>query len=329
MKKIINKIEDIVTETTEGVVASCGCLAKVDGYNVIYRKNFNKDHVALISGGGSGHEPAHAGFVGEGMLSAAICGEIFTSPTPDMVQAGISACDSKKGTLLIIKNYTGDVMNFQLAAQMEEGNGRKVDYVVVQDDVSLINKKDVAGIRGIAGTVLVHKIAGAKAESGASLEEVKAVAEKAIANVGTYGIALDACTVPAVGKKGFTLSENEVEYGLGIHGEPGIKKENLKPADDIATELVNEIIAAKGIKSGDHVAVLVNGLGATPLMELYIVNRKVHQLLKEKSITVAFNKVGNYMTSIDMPGFSISLMKLDDELEKLIKMPAKTLAFNH
>ncbi|MDR0825840.1 MAG: dihydroxyacetone kinase subunit DhaK [Mycoplasmataceae bacterium] len=327
MKKLINKVENIVDEMVEGVVASApNKLAKVDGYNVVYSKTFNKNNVALVSGGGSGHEPAHAGYIGDGMLTAAVAGAIFTSPTPDMVQAAINACDSQKGTLLIIKNYTGDVMNFQMAAEMASAENKKTDFVVVADDVSLINNKADTGMRGIAGTVLVHKVTGAKAQTGASLEEVKAVAEKAIKNVGTYGLALDACVVPAIGHKGFTLGDNEVEMGLGIHGEPGVKKTQMQPVDNFVQEMMDAIISHLQIKANDKVAVLVNGLGATPLMELYIANRKAQQILKSKSIQMVSTFVGNYMTAIDMPGMSISLMKLDSELEQLIKAKADTLA---
>lgn len=330
MKKLINQVEKIVEEAIEGIVASApNKLAKVDGYNVVYSKTFNKQNVALISGGGSGHEPAHAGYVGDGMLSAAVAGEIFTSPTPDMIQAAINACDSQKGSLLIIKNYTGDVMNFQMAAEMSQAENRQVDFVIVADDVSLINNQSSTGMRGIAGTVLVHKIAGAKAQSGASLAEVKTVAEKAIKNVGTYGVGLDACTVPAIGHKGFNLGENEIEMGLGIHGEPGVKKINLKLVDEIVDEMLQAIINHLQIQTNDKVAVLVNGLGATPIMELYIANRKVNEILTSKNIKVVKTYVGNYMTAIDMPGMSISLMKLDNELEQLLFAPCDTLGFKN
>jgi dihydroxyacetone kinase-like protein len=328
MKKLINNVDNIVDEMVAGIVAcDPNKLAKVDNYNVIYSKTFNKNNVALISGGGSGHEPAHAGYIGDGMLSAAVAGPIFTSPTPDMVQAAINACDSTKGTLLIIKNYTGDVMNFQMAAEMSNMEDKKVEFVVVADDVALVNNKADTGMRGSAGTVLVHKVTGAKAQTGASLAEVKALAEKAIKNVGTYGVGLDACTVPAIGHKGFTLADDEVEMGLGIHGEPGVRRTKVLPVDQFVEEIMQAIVDHLHIQTGDKVAVLVNGLGATPIMELYIANRKVHEILKSKNIEVVSNFVGNYMTAIDMPGMSISLMKLDEELIQLIKAPADTLAF--
>ncbi|MDE7433884.1 MAG: dihydroxyacetone kinase subunit DhaK [Mycoplasmoidaceae bacterium] len=329
MKKFINNVDTIVDEMVEGIVYSNpDKLVKVPNYNVVCRKDFNKDHVALVSGGGSGHEPAHAGYVGYGMLSGAVAGPIFTSPTPDMVQAAINQLDSNKGTLLIIKSYTGDIMNFQIAAEMEKAMGKNVDYVVVDDDIALIENKNAAGKRGIAGTVFVHKIAGAKAESGAPLEEVKAVALKAIKNTATMGIGLDGCTVPAAGKRGFNLPDDEVEMGLGIHGEPGIAREKMKPADEFTQIVTDKIINYLQLQANDKVAVLINGLGATPLMELYVINKKVNEMLKDKNIKVVKNFVGNYMTSIDMPGMSISLIKLDDELEQLVCAKCETLAFN-
>jgi dihydroxyacetone kinase-like protein len=329
MKKLINQVDNIVDEMVEGVVLSNQSkLAKVENYNVVYSKTFNKNNVALISGGGSGHEPAHAGYVGDGMLTAAVAGPIFTSPTPDMIQAAINACASNKGTLLIIKNYTGDVMNFQMAAEMAQADGKVVDYVVAADDVALLHNNSTTGMRGIAGTVLVHKIAGAKAQQGGSLVQVKTVAEKAIKNLATYGLALDACTVPAIGHKGFTLGDNEVEMGLGIHGEPGVKRVPMKNVDAFVDDMMTVIVDSLHLQSNDRVAVLINGLGATPIMELYIANRHVHKILQAKNIHVAKTFVGNYMTAIDMPGFSISVLKLDLELEKLLEAPADTLAFH-
>ncbi|MDR2823497.1 MAG: dihydroxyacetone kinase subunit DhaK [Mycoplasmataceae bacterium] len=328
MKKLINQVDNIVDEMVEGIVAACPTkLAKADGCNVIYSKTFNKNNVALISGGGSGHEPAHAGYVGNGMLTAAVAGPIFTSPTPDMIQAAINACDSQKGTLLIIKNYTGDVMNFQMAAEMAQAEGKQIDYVIVGDDVALLNSTNTTGMRGIAGTVLVHKVTGAKAQQGATLPEVKAVAEKAIKSLATYGLALDACTVPAIGHKGFALNDNEVEMGLGIHGEPGVKRVAMKSVDEFVNEMLDVIMQSLHLQANDHVSVLINGLGATPIMELYIANRQVQKILHDKNIHVVTTYVGNYMTAIDMPGFSISLLKLDSELETLIKEPSDTLAF--
>ncbi len=327
MKKIINSPDNVVEEMLDGMVAAHPeYIRKLDNATVVVRKDSPQDKVALVSGGGSGHEPSHGGFVGKGMLDAAVAGAVFTSPTPDQVYEAVKAVSSEKGALLIIKNYTGDVMNFEMAQEMAEMDGLKVDHVVIADDVAVENSTWTIGRRGIAGTVLLHKIAGAKAEEGASLEEVKAVAEKVIANVRSMGMALSPCIVPAAGKPNFTLGEKEMEIGMGIHGEPGTHKEELKSADEIVEHLLDKIL--KDIDyTGSEVAVLINGLGATPLMELYIANRKVKSILDEKGIKVYKTLVGEYMTSLEMAGFSISLLKLDDELKRLLDAPADTPAF--
>ncbi|WP_426348483.1 dihydroxyacetone kinase subunit DhaK [Alloiococcus sp. CFN-8] len=327
MKKIINNVDNIVDEMLAGMVAAHPeHLRKVDNATVVVRKNSPQDKVVLISGGGSGHEPSHGGFVGKGMLDAAVAGAVFTSPTPDQVYEGIKAVAGEKGALLIVKNYTGDVMNFEMAKEMAEMEGIKVDHVVIADDVAVENSTWTIGRRGIAGTVLLHKIAGAKAETGASLEEVKAVAEKVIDNVRSMGMAISPCIVPAAGKPNFVLGEKEMEIGMGIHGEPGTHKEELKEADEIVLHLLEKIL--KDIDySGSEVAVLVNGLGATPLMELYIVNNRVKKVLEEKGIKIYKTLVGEYMTSLEMAGFSISLLKLDEELKELLEAPADTPAF--
>ncbi|WP_319205558.1 dihydroxyacetone kinase subunit DhaK [uncultured Ilyobacter sp.] len=329
MKKIINSPENVVTEMLEGVVeAHPDYLKKLDGFHVLVRKDSPIDgKVALVSGGGSGHEPSHGGYVGTGMLSGAVAGEVFTSPTPDQVLEAIKAVDGGNGVLLVIKNYTGDVMNFEMAAEMAAMDDIKVEKVVVNDDVAVENSTYTAGRRGVAGTVFIHKIAGAAAEEGRDLAEVKKVAEKVIENVRSMGMSLDACIVPAAGKKGFVLEEDEVEIGLGIHGEPGVSKEKIKSADEHTEELMDKILEDIKIEKGEEVAVMVNGLGATPLMELYIVNRKVAEILKAKEIKIANTYVGNYMTSLEMPGFSISILKLDDELKKLLNAKADTPAF--
>ncbi|WP_372714020.1 dihydroxyacetone kinase subunit DhaK [Ilyobacter sp.] len=329
MKKIINSPENVVTEMLEGVVeAHPEYLKKLDGFHVLVRKDSPiKGKVALVSGGGSGHEPSHGGYVGTGMLNGAVAGEVFTSPTPDQVLEAIKAVDGGNGVLLVIKNYTGDIMNFEMAAEMAAMDDIKVEKVVVNDDVAVENSTYTAGRRGVAGTVFIHKIAGAAAEEGRDLAEVKKVAEKVIANVRSMGMSLDACIVPAAGKKGFVLGDDEVEIGLGIHGEPGVSKEKLKSADEHTQELMDKILEDNKIEKGEEVAVMVNGLGATPLMELYIVNRKVAGILKEKGIIIANTYVGNFMTSLEMPGFSISILKLDDELKKLLNAKADTPAF--
>ncbi len=326
MKKMINDPESVVEEMLQGMVAAHPqYLKRVDGADVVVRAQ-KGDKVALVSGGGSGHEPSHGGYVGKGMLDGAVAGAVFTSPTPDQVYEAIKAVDSGKGVLLVIKNYTGDVMNFEMAAEMADADGIKVEKVVVADDVAVENSTWTVGRRGIAGTVFVHKIAGAKAEAGGSLEEVKAVAEKVIANVRSMGMALSPCTVPAAGKPSFELGENEVEIGMGIHGEPGTHREEIKSADETTQHLVDKILAEDIVKAGDEVAVLVNGLGATPLMELYIVNHKVAQILADKGIKTVKTFVGNYMTSLEMAGYSVSVLKLDAETKELLLAPADTPA---
>ncbi|WP_262422004.1 dihydroxyacetone kinase subunit DhaK [Bacillus aquiflavi] len=280
-----------------------------------------------MSGGGSGHEPAHVGFIGEGMLDAAVPGSMFTSPTPDQIYEGAKAVSNGKGVLFIVKNYTGDVMNFDMAKELLEMDGIHVETVIVNDDVAVEDSTYTTGRRGIAGTVFVHKIAGAKAEEGAELSEVKEVAEKVIQNVRSMGMAISPCTIPSAGKPNFNLDENEMEIGIGIHGEPGTHREQLKTVDEIVEQLLSKIMGDLQLTSGDEAAVLVNGLGATPLMELYIANRKINEILKEKNIKIAKTFVGEFMTSIDMAGFSISLLKLDQELKALLYRKADTPAF--
>lgn len=327
MKKIINNPDNVVEEMLNGMVASHPeYLERLEGFDVVTRKNKKSDKVTLVSGGGSGHEPAHGGFVGKGMLDAAVAGAVFTSPTPDQVYEAIKAVDNGKGVLLVIKNYSGDVMNFDMAAEMAEADGIKVEKVVTNDDVAVENSTWTIGRRGIAGTIFVHKIAGAKAEAGSSLEDVKAVAEKVIANSRSMGMALSPCTVPAAGKPSFTLAEDEMEIGMGIHGEPGTHRESITTADEITQQLLDKIFAEDIYHSGDEVAVLINGLGATPLMELYVVSGKVQKVLQEKGIKTVKTYVGNYMTSLEMAGCSISLLKLDSELKELLAAPADTPA---
>ncbi|MFU7515653.1 dihydroxyacetone kinase subunit DhaK [Clostridium sp. HCS.1] len=328
MKKVINNPDYVVEEMLEGMLyAYPQYLSKVENANVLVRKEMKTDKVALVSGGGSGHEPSHGGFVGYGMLDGAVAGAVFTSPTPDQIYEGIKAVANDAGVLLVVKNYTGDVMNFDMAKEMAEMEGIKVESVIVNDDVAVENSTWTIGRRGIAGTVFVHKIAGAKAETGATLEEVKAVAEKVIDNVRSMGMALTPCIVPAAGKPNFTLDENEMEIGMGIHGEPGTHKEELKTADEIVTHLMDKILGNMTLSEGEEVSVLVNGLGGTPLMEQFIINRKVNKILEEKKIKVYKTLIGEYMTSIEMAGFSISLLKLDEELKNLLDAKADTPAF--
>lgn len=327
MKKLINAVDKVEDEMILGLVkAAPKKLRKLDCGNVVVRADKKRDDkVALVSGGGSGHEPAHGGFVGKGMLDCAVAGAVFTSPTPDKIFEGIKAVATSQGVLCIVKNYTGDVMNFEMAIDMAADEDIKVDSVIVNDDVAVKDSLYTTGRRGVAGTILVHKIAGAKAEEGATLDEVKRVAEKVIANVRSMGMAISPCTVPAAGKSGFTLADDEVEIGIGIHGEPGTKRDKLTSADATAKILLDKILADINFK-GSEVVVLINGMGATPLMELYIINNFVQDYLASNGVKVYSTMVGNFMTSIEMAGFSITLLRLDDELKKLYDAPADTPA---
>ncbi len=329
MKKLINSVDNVVDEMLNGMTAAFPeYIERVPGTDVVARTGAKKtDKVVLISGGGSGHEPAHGGYVGKGMLDAAVAGAVFTSPTPDQVYEAIQATECGKGALLIIKNYTGDVMNFEMAADMAADEDIVVDKVVVADDVAVENSTWTTGRRGIAGTVFVHKIAGACAETGADLPEVKRIAEKVIANVRSMGMAVSPCTVPAVGKPGFDLADDEVEIGIGIHGEPGTHREKISSVNNTVDHLVGKILDEGIYAEGDEVAVMVNGMGATPLSELFIANLRVKEILDEKKIKIAKTVVGNYMTSLDMAGFSVTLLKLDDELKGYLNAPADTPAY--
>ncbi|MFR2716320.1 MAG: dihydroxyacetone kinase subunit DhaK [Anaerococcus obesiensis] len=286
---------------------------------IVYRKDLPiKGKVGLISGGGSGHEPAHAGYVGDGMLDCAICGEIFTSPTPDQVLEAIKLADSGEGVFMVIKNYTGDVMNFEMAKDMAEMEGIKVDYIIVNDDVAVEDSTYTTGRRGIAGTIFVHKVLGAMARSGKSLEEMKAMAEKIVKNIKSMGMATKACIKPISGKESFDLSEEDMEIGVGLHGEPGVKQEKIKTADEISKELLDHILDDYENLDGDFV-LMVNGMGQTTEMELFIVNNFASDYLKEKNINIKKTFLGNFMTSMDMAGFSLTLFKVDDEILKLLE----------
>ncbi|MCI8916822.1 MAG: dihydroxyacetone kinase subunit DhaK, partial [Oscillospiraceae bacterium] len=324
MKKFINAVDKVEDQMIQGMVkAYPQYVRKLDCGNVVVRTSKKEGKVALISGGGSGHEPAHGGYVGEGMLDAAVAGAVFTSPTPDQVYEGIKAIATDAGVLMVIKNYTGDVMNFEMAADMARDEGIKVAQVVVNDDVAVKDSLYTVGRRGVAGTVFVHKIAGAMAETGADLDAVQAVAQKVIDNVRTMGAAIEPCTVPAAGKPGFELSEDEMEVGIGIHGEPGTHREPLKTADEIVDMLMAQILGDLDF-TGSEVAVMINSAGATPLMELFIINNRVADVLAEKGVKVYKTFVGEYMTSIEMAGFSISLLKLDSQLKELLDAKADT-----
>jgi dihydroxyacetone kinase DhaK subunit len=328
VKKLVNEPENVVVEMCEGLVMAYPDMVALNGkYRIVMRKNLNQDKVSLISGGGSGHEPSHAGFVGIGMLDAAVCGDVFASPSTIQVYNAILATQSKKGTLLIVKNYSGDCMNFDGAAEMAiEDDELEVEKVYVNDDVAVKDSTYTVGRRGVAGTIFVHKIAGALAEKGAGLQEVKAVANKVIANVRSMGFALTSCTVPARGEPTFSINENEMEFGVGIHGEPGVARERIVTADEIAQKIMEKIIPDLPFSSNDEVVLMVNGLGGTPLQELFILNRAVRKILDEENIRVYKTMVGNYMTSIDMAGASVTLLKLDQKLKSLFDAPACTPA---
>ena len=328
MKKIINRVEDLVIEMCDGMVkAHPRQLAFDRKFKVLSRAQVNKQKVSLISGGGSGHEPAHGGFVGTGMLDAAVCGDVFASPSTIQVYNAILQTQSEKGTLLIIKNYSGDCMNFDAAAEMaEEEDDIKVARVYVNDDVAVKDSLYTVGRRGVAGTILVHKIAGAAAEQGMDLAAVKAVAEKVIANVRSLGFALTSCTVPAKGSPTFALADNELEFGVGIHGEPGIAREEVSSASVLAERMVSQIVGDVPFAAGDEVAVMVNGLGATPLQELYLLNNAVAASVEARGLKIHRTFVGNFMTAIDMAGASITLLRLDDQTKALLDAPADTPA---
>ncbi|MGL5650710.1 MAG: dihydroxyacetone kinase subunit DhaK [Paraclostridium sp.] len=329
MKKIINKPETVVMEMCNGIAMAHPELEFLKKYKVIKKKNINKNKVSLISGGGSGHEPAHAGFVGKGMLDAAVCGDVFASPSQIQIYNAIKETASNKGTLLIIKNYSGDIMNFRNAAHLAIEDGLIVDYIKVDDDIAVEDSLYTVGRRGVAGTVLVHKIAGAAAELGMSLHEVKEVAQKAANNVRSLGFALTSCTVPAKGTPTFQLEEDEIEFGVGIHGEPGVRREKTSSADELAKKMVNAILADMKIEDSneEEIALMINGFGGTPLQELYLLNNSVIRELAKRNIKICTAFVGNYMTSIDMAGASVSIMKLDNELKHLLSQVSEAPGF--
>ncbi|MER2262205.1 MAG: dihydroxyacetone kinase subunit DhaK [Psychrobacillus sp.] len=327
MKKFMNQPENMVMEMCNGLVLAHPELEFLKKYKIIKKKTINENKVSIISGGGSGHEPAHAGFVGKGMLDGAVCGDVFASPSQIQVYQAIKVTAGEKGLLMIIKNYSGDMMNFKNGAALAIEDGIQVEYVKVDDDIAVEDSLYTVGRRGVAGTVFVHKIAGAAAEEGRDLTEVKMAAEKAAANVRSIGVAFTSCTVPAKGTPTFKLAEDEMEYGVGIHGEPGIKREKMLSADELANRMTIDLIKDLEINEEDEIAVLVNGFGATPLQELYVLNNSVTRVLSQKKIKVNRMFVGNYMTSIDMAGASLTFLKLDDELKDLLSRPSDTPAF--
>lgn len=326
MKKIINSADNVVADSLKGLELAHLDTLRIDHENkVVYtRRGAVKGKVGLISGGGSGHEPLHSGFVGSGMLDAACCGEVFTSPVPDQMMAATSEVDGGAGVLHIVKNYTGDVMNFEMAAEMANAEtGVDVRSVVVNDDVAVQDSLYTAGRRGVGATVFVEKLAGAAAEAKASLDEVERIAKEVNERSRSYGIALTSCTVPSAGKPTFDLGEDEIEVGIGIHGEPGRERRPLVTADELAAELVEPILADLDF-SGEPVFAMLNGMGATPMIELYLAYGEVARILEAKGIKVARCLVGNYITSLDMAGCSLTLTQGSDELLKLWDAPVNT-----
>jgi triose/dihydroxyacetone kinase / FAD-AMP lyase (cyclizing) len=329
MKKIINDPRHVVREMLQGSVARSPGQALLSNQNVVVRKAQDGNAtVAILSGGGSGHEPAHAGYVGEGLLAAAIAGDVFTSPSVDAVLAAIRTVGGSAGAVLVVKNYTGDRLNFGLAAEIARSEGIPVEIVTVADDVALRDTVTPDRRRGIAGTVLIHKVVGAAAAAGKSVGEVAELGRRAATGLGSMGVALGSCTVPAAGHPGFELGEDEIEYGLGIHGEPGVRKGSIAPADGLAATVLSTIIEDLALTSGQRVALLVNGLGATPPMELDILLRGALAVLRERGIEVVRAWCGNFLTALDMPGASLSVLKVDDELLRLLDAPASAPAWH-
>jgi dihydroxyacetone kinase-like protein len=327
MKKLINSPDDVVDEALAGMVAAHGDLLRVIEPNVIVRADAPRQgKVGVISGGGSGHEPMHGGFVGRGMLDAACPGAVFTSPVPDQMLAATKAVDGGAGVLHIVKNYTGDIMNFELAAELAQGEGIEVTSVVIADDVAVQDSLYTAGRRGVGGTVLAEKIVGAAAEEGQDLASVTALCQRVQDNVRSMGMALTSCTVPAAGKPTFEIGDDEMEIGIGIHGEPGRERRPLASANEITDALLNPILDDAGLGQGDSVLAFVNGMGGTPLIELYVVYNRVAQVCAERGITISRNLVGSYITSLEMAGCSITLLKLDDEMTRLWDAPVLTPA---
>ncbi|KWB37800.1 dihydroxyacetone kinase family protein [Burkholderia ubonensis] len=330
MKKLVNRPSDVVREMLEGIARQSPHLAILGDEHVLVRKTLpepSQRAVAVLSGGGSGHEPAHGGYVGDGMLSAAVCGEVFTSPSTDAVLAAIRATAGPNGALLVVKNYTGDRLNFGLAAELARAECIPVETVVVADDVSLRERVARGQRRGIAGTVLIHKLAGAAAARGLPLARVAAIAREAAADLGTMGVALDGCTIPGADKSGFSLADHEIELGLGIHGEKGVERTAPLPADALVDTLLSSIVGDLALAGGERVALLVNGLGATPDMELAIVLRAAYDNLSRRGIAVERAWAGTFLSALDMPGCSISVLRLNDERAALLDAPTQARAW--
>jgi dihydroxyacetone kinase-like protein len=324
MKKLINAVENVVSESLAGFCAAHSDIVRMgEQAPFVQRRHLKPGKVALVSGGGSGHEPLHGGFVGHGMLDAACPGQVFTSPTPDLILAAAEAADTGAGVLFIVKNYEGDVMNFDMAREM---SGKSIATVITDDDVAVEKSTFSTGRRGVAGTLIVEKIVGAAAEEGRNLGELKALGDRVNAATRSIGIALTSCTVPAAGKPTFDLAEDEMEVGVGIHGEPGRRRVKLKPAAEIAAEMVNAITTDLGERARGEAILLVNGFGATPLSELYLMYDAISRLLKPAGSIVTRSLVGNFVTSLDMAGCSATLSMLDEEMKRLWDAPIHTPA---
>jgi dihydroxyacetone kinase-like protein len=327
MKKFINDPADIVKESLAGLAKAHPDLVRVDFENqIVVRKDAPTGKVAIISGGGSGHEPMHGGFVGAGMLDAACPGEVFTSPVPDQMLAATKAVDGGAGVVHIVKNYTGDVMNFKLAAELAEDEDIKVESVLTNDDVAVQDSLYTAGRRGVGITVLAEKIAGAKAEAGGSLEEVAGIARKVNESGRSFGVAFTSAWTPSSPTPTFEIGADEMEFGVGIHGEPGRRREKVKPAAEIVADMTEAILGDLDAPSGSNVLAFVNGLGGTPTIELYVIYNELAKLLEAAGITATRSLVGDYITSLEMAGASITLLKLDDELTELWDAPVHTPA---
>jgi phosphoenolpyruvate---glycerone phosphotransferase subunit DhaK len=322
MKKFVNDVNNMLTESLSGFAKAHNDLVSLHlEPNYLTRKNKAKNKVAIVSGGGAGHEPLHAGFIGKGMLDAACPGQVFTSPTPDQMIAAAEAVHADKGVLFIVKNYAGDVMNFEMAAEMLPFENATV---LTSDDCAVINSTFTDGRRGVAGTVIVEKCVGSIAENGADLQTCKALGDKINAQTASIGVALTSCTVPAAGKPTFEISDTEIEMGVGIHGEPGRKRETMREADAMVNDMIDAILADLQPKKDTEILLLVNGLGATPLMELYLIYNTAEKLLTEHGLTIARSLVGNYTTAIDMTGASITVCVLDDEIKQHWDSPVHT-----
>lgn len=328
VKKFINDPETVVPEALAGIATAHAGLVRVDMDNqlVIRADAPVSGKVGLVSGGGSGHEPLHGGFVGSGMLDAACAGAIFTSPVPDQMAAATKAVDGGAGVIHIVKNYTGDVLNFKMAAELAEDDGIEVQSIVLDDDVAVQDSLYTAGRRGTGATVLAEKIAGAKAEAGGSLAEVAGICRKVNEQGRSFGVALSSCATPSSGTPIFDLGPDEIEVGVGIHGEPGRRREKMKPAAELTEEMLEPIVSDLSLAKGDSVLAFVNGLGGTPLIELYLVFNEVTKGLGARGIDIGRSLVGNYITSLEMAGCSITLLRLDDELAGLWDAPVKTAA---